>query len=63
MGQIIGALIRAVIWLELWRPGRNLGICSSLMLLYGLHQTHTRFSATTFRILMEELFQNHKKFY
>lgn len=35
MGKIIGALIRAVIWLVLWRPGRNPAICRRLMLLYG----------------------------
>lgn len=35
MGKIIGALIRAVIWLVLWRPDRNPEICSRLVLLYG----------------------------
>lgn len=61
MGQIIGALIREVIWLALWRPGRNPGICGRLVLLYGPYRSHARFTVTTFRMFDEELFQNHKK--
>lgn len=61
MGQIIGALIKEVIWLALWRPGRNPGICGCLVLLYGPYRSHAWFTVTTFRMFAQELFQNHKR--